>query len=142
MKKVVLNLKPALLAVVLLLPACAVSDPLPNDYYNGTDKIAGGSPPSVPVVTYTAATRRFDFTASTDPDTAAEVANYIVYFYTGVPAKYYESRFIEAIIPASSTHQFYISGSLSGTFTVVVTGYDGYRESAVTDANRLTFTLP
>ncbi|GAB4422544.1 MAG: hypothetical protein OHK0011_01610 [Turneriella sp.] len=133
-------------AFLFLLPlalfaACAVGEPLPQDYYSGTDKIAGGQAPSVPVVTYTPASRRFDFTASIDPETGNEVGNYIVYYYTGVPSKYYEQRYIGAIIPAGSARTFFFSDS-AGTYTVIVTGYDGFRESAVTDANRITFTLP
>jgi hypothetical protein len=131
----------ALLLPLVLGAACAVGEPLPQDYYSGTDKIAGGQAPTVPVVTYTPATRRFDFTESIDPDTGAEVGNYIVYYYIGVPTKYYEPRFIDAIIPGGSSRTFFFSGG-PGTYTVVVTGYDGFRESAVTDANRITFTLP
>lgn len=133
----------ALLPILVALwsMSCAVGDPLPLDYYSGTEKIAGGEAPTVPIVNYTSAARRFDFTLSIDPDTGSEVANYIVYFYTGIPTKYYEARFIEAIIPAGSARTFFVSGN-SGTYTVVVTGYDGYRESAVTDDNRLTFSLP
>jgi hypothetical protein len=127
--------------LVFLVAGCAVGEPLPQDYYSGTDKIAGGQAPTVPVVTYMPAMQRFDFTASIDPDTGAEVDRYIVYWYSGVPTKYYEPRFIEAIIPAGSARSFFFSGS-PGTYTVVVTGYDGFRESAVTDANRITFTLP
>lgn len=131
-----------LVILVWLLPVgCAVGDPVALDYYSGTEKIAGGHPPTVPIVTYTAAARRFDFTESTDPDTGGEVANYIVYFYSGVPVKYYESRFIEAIIPAGSAKTFFVSGA-PGTYTVIVTGYDGYRESAVTEHNRIIFSLP
>lgn len=124
-----------------LLAACAVDEPLPQDYYSGTDKIAGGQAPSVPVVTYTPATQRFDFTVSVDPDTGSEVGNYFVYFYTGIPSRYYEQRYIDAIISGGSARTFFVSAG-SGTYTVIVTGYDGYRESAVTDANRITFTLP
>lgn len=129
------------LLVVSWSIGCAVGDPLPLDYYSGTEKIAGGEAPTVPMVTYTSAARRFDFTPSIDPDTGSEVANYIVYFYTGIPTKYYEARFIEAIIPAGSARTFFVSGN-PGTYTVVVTGYDGYRESAVTGDNRITFSLP
>ncbi len=120
---------------------CAVGEPLPLDYYSGTDKIAGGEAPSVPVVTYTPENRRFDFTVSIDPDTGSEVSSYIVYYYNGIPTKYYESRYIDAIIPGGSARTFFFSGS-PGVYTVVVTGYDGFRESAVTEANRITFTLP
>jgi len=131
----------SLLLVLTQLMACALGEPLPQDYYSGTDKIAGGMAPTVPVVTYTPATRRFDFTESIDPDTGSEVANYILYSYDGVPSRYYESRYIDALIPAGSARTFFFSGS-AGTYTVVVTGYDGFRESAITDANRITFTLP
>jgi hypothetical protein len=131
----------ALLLLLAQLMACAVGEPLPLDYYSGTDKIAGGMAPTVPVVTYTPAVQRFDFTESIDPDTGSEVPQYIVYYYEGVPKKYYEARYIDAIIPAGSPRTFFFSGS-PGLYTVVVTGYDGYRESAVTDANRITFTLP
>lgn len=120
---------------------CAVSDPVSEDYYAGTDKIAGGEAPGVPTVTYTASQNRFDFTASIDPDTSAEVGSYIVYLYSGIPSAYYESRYIEAIIPSSSPRAFYVTVA-SGTYTVIVTGFDGYRESAVTAANRITFTVP
>ena len=130
-----------LLLPLALVAACAVGEPLPQDYYSGTDKIAGGQAPSVPVVTYTPATRRFDFTASIDTDTDSEVGNYIVYYYNGVPTKYYEQRYIDGIIPVGSARTFFFTGS-PGTYTVVVTGFDGFRESAVTDANRITFTLP
>ncbi|MFZ5627780.1 MAG: hypothetical protein ACOY5B_01525 [Spirochaetota bacterium] len=118
-----------------------MGEPLPQDYYSGTDKIAGGQAPSVPVVTYTPASRRFDFTVSIDPDTGSEVGNYIVYYYTGIPTRYYEQRYIDGIISAGSARTFFFSGS-PGTYTVIVTGYDGFRESAVTDANRITFSLP
>lgn len=121
--------------------ACAVGEPLPQDYYSGTDKIGGGQAPSAPVVTYTPATRSFEFTVSIDPDTGAEAANYIVYYYEGVPTKYYEQRYIDAIIPAGGLRAFFFTG-VAGIYTVVVTGYDGFRESAITDANRITFTLP
>lgn len=118
-----------------------MESPLPEDYYAGTGKIAGGNPPSVPVVTFTAAQLRFDFTASIDPESAAEVGTYFIYVYDSAPSVYYEPRDI-ALSLAPPTRTFYYTGTKTGTRTVVVTGYDGYRESAVTTQNRITFSFP
>ncbi|MCX7632904.1 MAG: hypothetical protein N2Z22_06195 [Turneriella sp.] len=130
----------AILSSVLFL-GCTLRDPLPIDYYSGTDKIAGGQAPTVPQLSYDPNERRFTFTAAIDPDTGAEVGEYIIYFYQGVPTRYYETRYIEAIIPRGQPRSFTINAP-PGIYTVVVTGFDGYRESAVTEQNRITFTLP
>lgn len=119
-----------------------MESPLPEDYYAGTDKIAGGNPPSAPVVTYTAAGLRFDFTASVDPESAAEVGTYFVYVYNGTPSTYYAPRDIALTITPPDARTFYYTGQQTGSRTVVVTGYDGYRESAVTSQNQITFSFP
>src|SRR5262249_17196734 len=128
--------------IAFLLAGCALSAPLSEDYYAGTSKIAGGNPPSVPVVTFTQAQLLFDFTASIDPESAAEVGTYYIYAYSGVPQTYYQQRDIDSVISMPSARGFYYTGVQTGTRTVIVTGFDGYRESAVTDQNRIIFSFP
>jgi hypothetical protein len=121
---------------------CAMGDPVSQDYYAGTGKIAGGNPPSVPLVTFTPAQLRFDFTASLDPESGSEVGTYFIYTYDGIPKTFYEPRYIDLTISPPADRTFYYSAAQSGTHTVIVTGFDGYRESAVTDQNKITFTVP
>ena len=122
--------------------ACTLSEPLAEDYYAGVSKIGGGNPPSVPVVTFTAATLRFDFSASIDPESGGEVGTYYIYIYNGVPDSYYGVRDIARTISPPDARTFYYVGQQSGTHTAVVTGYDGYRESAVTNQNKIVFSFP
>lgn len=130
--------------ICLGLPRCALNAPVSEDYYAGTEKIAGGKPPSVPVLTFTKSALRMDFTAAIDPETNAEVPTYYIYLYTGLPTTYYQARDIDNALNSPAQRTFYLPGlaGATGTFTVVLTGYDGYRESAVTDQNKMTFTLP
>lgn len=123
---------------------CALSSPVSEDYYAGTDKIAGGKAPSVPVLTLTKSALRVDFTAAIDPETNAEVGTYFIYLYKGIPASYYQPRDIDNVLNSPSPRTFFLPGlaGATGTFTVILTGYDGYRESAVTDQNKITLTLP
>lgn len=116
--------------------------PLPEDYYAGTGKIAGGNPPSTPALTFTKSALRFDFTAAIDPESGAEVSTYLIYFYNGVPQSYYQVRDIDTRMDSPATRSFTLNTPTDGTHTVVVTGFDGYRESAITDANRVIFTWP
>ncbi len=116
--------------------------PLPQDYYAGTGKIAGGNPPSAPVVTFSKAQLRIDFTASIDPDTAAEVPTYYLYYYNGVPQTYYQIRDIDTSLNSPSVRAVTLNTPADGRHTIVITGFDGYRESAVTDANRVIFDWP
>lgn len=132
----------AIIAALFFPGACTLSEPLPEDYYAGVSKIGGGNPPSVPVVTFTPATLRFDFTASVDPETGGEVGTYYIYIYTGVPESYYGVRDIARTISPPDARTFYYVGPQSGTRTAVVTGYDGYRESAVTNQNKIIFSFP
>jgi hypothetical protein len=131
-----------LLSLSATLAGCTLSDPLPENYYDGTIKIAGGSAPSVPQVTYTASGVSFSFTASVDPETGAEVPTYLVYAYAGLTDTYYQTRNISAIISTPATRGFSFSGTSGSVYTVVVTGSDGNRESAVTDQNKIVFTVP
>lgn len=119
-----------------------MGEPVSEDFYSGTDKIAGGSAPTVPIITFTAPERKFEFTASIDPDTGQEVATYFVYFYETPPKVYYNASFIEMLIPSTSERKFYVSAAYRGPLTLVVTGFDGFRESAVTDSNLQTVNLP
>jgi len=132
----------ATLLALGILQGCALDSPVGSDYYTGSDKIAGGKAPSVPVVTLTLSERRVDFTAATDPETGGEVATYFVYRYTGIPGSYYSYRDIEVALDATAARRYYFKNDRSGQQTIVVTGYDGYRESAVTDQNRIVFTYP
>ncbi len=132
----------ALLAIVASLAGCTLSEPLPQDYYSGTAKIGGGNPPSVPVVTFTAAQLRFDFSASIDPESGGEVGTYLIYTYDGEPSTYYAPRDIVLTITPPAARTFYYTGLQSGVRTAVVTGFDGYRESAVTTQNKITFSFP
>lgn len=126
----------------LQLGACVLNAPLPQDYYAGTEKIAGGKAPSVPVVTFNRSQLRVDFTASIDPETAAEVPAYFFYFYNGVPETYYQLRDIDTKINSPSVRGFNLNTPTDGRHTLVVTGFDGYRESAITEANRIIFDWP
>lgn len=126
----------------LQLGACVMNAPLPQDYYAGTEKIAGGSPPSVPVVTLNKSQLRVDFTAAIDPDTAAEVGTYYIYYYNGVPATYYQIRDIDGAMTSPAVRGFNLNTPTDGRHTLVVTGFDGYRESAITEANRIIFDWP
>lgn len=137
------------LAVILILASlgsygCALNAPVSEDYYAGTDKIAGGKPPSVPVLTITKSALRADFTASIDPETNAEVGTYFIYLYKGVPTTYYQARDIDNVLNSPTPRTFFLPGlaGATGTYTVILTGHDGYRESAVTDQNKITMTLP
>ena len=129
-------------SLVLQLGACVMNAPLPVDHYAGTDKIAGGNPPSAPVVTFNKAQLRVDFTASIDPETAAEVSTYFFYFYNGVPQTYYQIRDIAKKIDSPSVRGFNLNTPSEGKHTLVVTGFDGYRESAISDQNRIIFDWP
>lgn len=119
-----------------------MGEPVSEDFYSGTDKIAGGNAPTVPVITFTASERKIEFTASIDPDTGQEVTTYFVYFYEKAPKVYYNAAFIEMLIPSTSERRFYVSMAYHGPLTLVVTGFDGYRESAVTNLNLQTVNLP
>lgn len=115
--------------------------PLPENYYDGTDKISGGKAPSAPVLSYTAAQLKFDFTASIDPESGGEVGTYYVYVYNSTPETYYLARdVILTLTPANRS--FYYTGQQTGTRTVIVTGYDGGRESAITSSNRYVLSFP
>lgn len=116
--------------------------PLPQDYYAGTEKIAGGKAPSVPVVTFNKAQLRIDFTAAIDPDTGAEVSKYYLYYYNGVPETYYQIRDIDTALNSPSVRALTLNTPTDGRHTFVITGFDGYRESAITDANRIIFDWP
>ena len=133
-----------MLLVSVIVSRCALNSPVAEDYYSGTEKIAGGKPPSAPVLTFTKASLRVDYTAAIDPDTSAEVPTYYIYLYAGLPSTYYQARDIDNVLNAPTQRTFYLPGlaGATGTYTVVLTGYDGYRESAVTDQNKITFTLP
>lgn len=130
------------LPLVLHLAACVMNAPLPQDYYAGTEKIAGGKAPSVPVLTFDKAQLRVDFTAAIDPDTAAEVSTYFFYFYNGVPQTYYQLRDIDTKLNSPSVRGFNLNTPTEGKHTLVITGFDGYRESAISDANRIIFDWP
>lgn len=133
-----------LILVSMVSSGCALNAPVSEDYYTGTDKIAGGKPPSVPVLTLTKSALRVDFTASIDPETNAEVGTYFIYLYKGVPTTYYQARDIDNVLNSPAPRTFFLPGltGATGTFTVILTGHDGYRESAVTDQNKVTMTLP
>ncbi len=126
----------------MCLNACTVNAPLAEDYYSGSEKIAGGKPPSVPQLVFDKTNLKFDFTASMDPESAAEVATYFIYVYPGVPAKYYEARYLDRAITTAGVRTFYLASVPYTTTSVVVTGFDGYRESAVTTQNLVTFDYP
>ncbi|MBV6494710.1 MAG: hypothetical protein LDLANPLL_02747 [Turneriella sp.] len=126
---------------IFLFMRCAVGEPVAKDYFKGSDKIAGGLPPSVPVVTYDTNAATFTFTASIDPDTGSEVTDYFVYFYKGFPTVYYQERDLVLIVQSTSK-TFSINNITSGTYTVIVTGFDGHRESAITDDNKRSFLIP
>jgi hypothetical protein len=134
----------AVLALVLAAPFihCTLSEPLSQDHYAGTGKIGGGNPPSVPVVTFTAAQLRFDFSASIDPESGSEVGTYLIYAYDGDPSTYYQPRDVVRTITPPAVRSFYYTGLQTGVRTAIVTGYDGYRESAVTAQNKIVFSFP
>lgn len=132
----------SLLLIFSIFCGCAVEAPLPENYYSGTDKIAGGKPPTTPVVTFDATTRRLDFGPAIDPETGAEVARYFIYFYFGTPTVYYVSRDIIKTFRTPEPRTYTIPPLVAGSYTFVVTGYDGYRESAVTDASRIALNEP
>jgi len=117
---------------------CALQTPVDENYFAGVDKIAGKNPPSVPTVTFTQSAMRFDFTASIDPDTNAEVGKYYVYSYTGAPKLLYQARDIVLILQSSDVHAF-TAFYPSGDYTIVVTGFDGGRESAIVQNQNLIF---
>lgn len=129
-------------AAVALLSGCTVNSPLPEDYYAGVDKIAGGNPPSVPVVTLTKSQLRLDYTAAIDPESNAEVTTYFLYFYNGVPNTYYLQRDVVLRIDSPATRVITLNTPSDGVHTAIITGYDGFRESAVTDQNRIIFSWP
>jgi len=132
----------ALLMATLVYSSCAMNAPLDENHYSGTDKIAGGQPPSVPIVTFDKANLRFDFTASIDPETQAEVPQYFVYAYRGVPTKFYEARFIDRAFAPPNPRSIYLTSVPYSPMTVILTGYDGYRESAINSQNMITFEYP
>ena len=132
----------AALPFVLLLSACAMGAPLPQDYYTGAEKIAGGKAPSTPVVAFNKSQLRIDFTAAIDPDTSAEVSTYYFYYYNGVPQTYYQIRDIDLTLSSPAVRGFNLNTPADGKHTIVVTGFDGYRESAVSDDNRIIFDWP
>lgn len=132
----------AVLPFLLLLSACVMDAPLPQDYYAGTGKIAGGNPPSTPVVTFDKSQLRIDFTASIDPDTGAEVSKYFLYYYNGVPQTFYQVRDIDTTLNSPSVRTLTLNTPSDGKHTFVITGYDGYRESAINDNNRIIFDWP
>ncbi len=132
----------AALLLCLSLAACTVNAPVDENYYNGNDKIAGGRPPSVPALTFDKANLRFDFTAAIDPETQAEVPTYFIYIYSGVPSKFYEARFIDRAIAPPTPRSFYLSSVPYSPMTVILTGFDGYRESAINSQNMVTFEFP
>lgn len=127
---------------ILLLSACALSAPLPQDYYAGTEKIAGGKAPLTPVVAFNKSQLRIDFSAAIDPETAGEVSTYYFYYYNGVPQTYYQIRDIDLTLNSPAVRGFNLNTPADGKHTIVVTGFDGYRESAVTDDNRIIFDWP
>ena len=131
-----------LIAILFPIVGCALGTPLEQDYYAGTGKIAGGNPPSVPVVTFVQSQLRFDFTASIDPESGGEVGSYFIYAYTGIPQIFYQARDIDSVITMPATRGFNYTGPQTGTRTIIVTGFDGYRESAVTNQNTVTFSFP
>jgi len=132
----------AALLLCFCLGACAVNSPVDENFYSGNDKIAGGKPPSVPALSFDKANLRFDFTAAIDPDTQAEVGTYFIYIYSGVPAKFYEARFIDRAIAPPNPRSFYLASVPYSPMTVILTGFDGYRESAINSANMITFEYP
>jgi hypothetical protein len=136
------SLVPLMVTLNLLGQGCTLDSPVGSDYYAGTDKLAGGKAPSAPVVTLTVSELRVDFTAAIDPESGSEVATYFVYRYSGMPGSYYSYRDIEIALDAKASRRYYLKNDRSGQQTVIVTGYDGYRESAVTDQNRIVFTYP
>ena len=94
------------------------------------------------MVTFNKAQLRVDFTAAIDPDTAAEVATYYVYFYNGIPQTYYQIRDIDTALNSPAVRGFNLNIPADGKHTLVVTGFDGYRESAISDENRIIFDWP
>jgi len=122
------------------ITSCTLDAPVGEDYYAGTEKIAGGKPPSTPVATFSSATRVLTFTAAIDPETSAEVPTYYVYAYSSEPTAYYKSRDIVKTIKTPEARS-YAFPDVKGNFILVVTGYDGYRESAISNLNKITFTL-
>ena len=132
----------AIASLIFCLNACTVNAPLSEDYYSGTDKIAGGNAPSVPQLVFDKPNLKFDFTASIDPETASEVTTYLIYIYPGVPTKFYETRYLDRAITTAGVRTFYLTSVPYATMSVVVTGFDGYRESAVNATNMVTFDYP
>lgn len=126
----------------LVVASCAIDAPLPQDYYAGTVKIAGGNPPSVPVVTFDKSQLRLDFTAAIDPESGSEVPTYFFYFYNGVPQTYYQTRDIDTKLNSPAVRGFNLNTPANGKHTLILTGFDGFRESAITDQNRIIFEWP
>ena len=124
--------------IILVVSQCSLQTPVDENYYAGVDKIAGRNPPSAPTVTFTQSLLRFDFTASIDPDTGGEVGRYYVYSYQGAPTLLYQARDIVLILQSSDVHAF-TTYFPSGDYSIVVTGFDGGRESAIIQNQNLIF---
>lgn len=122
---------------------CVTDNPVSENYYEDTSKIKGGYAPSVPTLSFDKTTWTISYTQSVDPDTGSEVPYYYFYVYAGYPTEYYKFYDIALRRETGATKSFVIDPiTQSGIYTVIVTGYDLARESAITSQNNIHIIVP
>ncbi|MCS6984469.1 MAG: hypothetical protein NZM25_04985 [Leptospiraceae bacterium] len=119
-----------LLIFSLFLAGCSVADPVPLDYFRGTERIKGGNAPPPVVLSYEPETKMFSWSMSIDPDTGEEVPVYFFYYARGKLPSYLHSE--DYFITAERRNRSLILDWVSlppGRHFFWVTAYDGGRES-------------
>lgn len=129
--------------VIPFLVGCVTDNPVSEEYYEDITKIKGQNAPSSPVLTIDTSTWTLTYTQSIDPDTGAEVPYYHFYAYTGLPVEYYKFYDLAMRREKGSAKSFTIDPiTQSGVHTIVVTGYDLGRESAVISQSTVVIVVP
>ncbi len=135
-----------LLAILLWAPACTMRSPLPNDYFSNLENVVGGEKPSAPqIINFDYPTNTtLEWTASVDPDSDPAnqaVTTYFVYYYlNSVPDgnDKYNSEFVLFTVENATSISLQNLSFPSGTSYLGVSGFDGGRESEI--SNIVSFT--
>lgn len=118
------------LQIIFWLTACSLSTPVSIDYYSNNDRISGKSPPTPPILFYEPQSHTFSWTASFDPDTGNEVANYFFYYAKNkLPSYFLDENFFLTSEGQKKKLQIDWNSLANGTHYFWVTGFDGGRES-------------
>lgn len=126
----------------ITLPGCVNEAPVGSDYYADNSRIAGGAAPGSPVLSYNSSELEFTWSASIDPDTGDEAGIYYLYYYFNeIPADPYHVDYLIAVINTDDGRKATLSSEItrSGSHYFAVTGYDGGRESEI--SNIITVTV-